>query len=39
MIELFCSLNVNRLNILHWKCTTDDKFSSAFASNGFFKGR
>jgi len=26
MIKLFCSLNVNRLNILHWKCTTADKF-------------
>jgi len=39
MIKLFCSLNVNRLNILHWKCTTADKFSSAFSSNGFFKGR
>jgi len=35
MIELFCE----RLNILHWKCTTADKFSSAFSSNGFFKGR
>jgi len=39
MIKLFCSLNVNRLNILHWQCTTADKFSSAFSSNGFFKGR
>jgi len=28
---------LNRLNILHWKCTTADKFSSAFSSNGFFK--
>jgi len=39
MIKLFCSLNVNHLNILHWQCTTADNFSSAFLSNGFFKGR
>jgi len=29
---------LNRLNILHWKCTTADKFSSAFSSKWLFKG-
>jgi len=27
---------LNRLNILHWKCTTADKFLSAFSSKWFF---
>jgi len=30
---------LNHLNILHWKCTTADKFSCAFSSKWFFKGR
>jgi len=29
---------LDRLNILHWKCTTADKFLSAFSSKWFFKG-
>jgi len=29
---------LNRLNSLHWKCTTADKFLSAFSSKWFFKG-
>jgi len=29
----------NRLNILHWKCTTADKFSYAFSSKWFFQRR
>jgi len=28
---------LNLLNILHWKCTTADKFPSAFSPNGFSK--
>jgi len=35
LIYFFRSLNVKRLNILHWKCTTADKFSFTFSSNGF----
>jgi len=27
---------LNRLNILLWKCTTGDKFSSEFSSKWFF---
>jgi len=29
---------LNRLNTLHWKCTTAE-ISSAFSSKWFFKGR
>jgi len=29
---------LNRLNILHWKYTTADKFLSAFSSKWLFKG-
>jgi len=30
---------LNGLNILHWMCTTPDKFSSAFSAKWvFFKG-
>jgi len=28
---------LNGLNILHWRCTTTDKFLSAFSSKWFFK--
>ena len=39
MIKLFCGLNVKKLNILHWKSTIADKFSSHFCQNGFYQRR